>query len=459
MPTTLLAAATQNRDWNKAAQAKAKADLAVAQTSLAAANKPLVDDLAARQALQAAIASNRAKLATTTLPTDVEALVAKLSGEIVSDRRLQGKLLDDRAAVAAAQEAVDFAQARLARATAKLAEAEAALVSATADDKLRADWKHTVTQTPLATIAADAANILSNTGGTLLKDAADKLTTASHEVPAALLEIAEERYALWRQRAAAADSAVATAEDELGALGAADGGKAGASQKASFDFAHAAQAFGAFVKTANPRFDRAVAALSKMASLGAQTFVLSDPQAAAVNDAGVATPGAAAETKEKAFDDQLKVVDDAATALADATLTAQAADPNADVSNDAGVKAAATALSTAKTTLSGLALPGADRDALAAWQIIIPDEAWRLILGFVDAKAVLKDLAASNAATLQSAMDTAEGAYGDAKLAVWKSARSADFLQDTIALRQEVATDARTDLDDRLLSAIRGDAS
>jgi hypothetical protein len=394
------------------------------------------------------------------VPSDVEALVVKIAGEIIADRRLQGKILDERAAVAAAQEAVDFAQARLTRATAKLAEAEATLTTVTADDQRRAAWRQAITQPPLSTIKTDANNILTNAQGiTLLQDATAKLTTASNEVPAGLLEIAELRYEVWQKRAAAADAAVAAAENDLGALGAADGGKAGASQKAGFDFAHAAQDFGTFVKTAKARFDRAVAALTKMVNLGAQTFVLSDAQAAAIKDAGVATPGAAAETKEKAFDDQVEVVDDAATAVAGATLTAQILDPNADVSNDAAVKAATQTLGTETTTLNGLALANADRDALAAWEVIIPDDAWRLILGFIDAKAVLTDLAASNAANLQAAMDTAEGAYGDAQLAAWESARSAAFLEDTIALRQEVVTDLRTVFDDRLLSATRGDAS
>jgi len=459
MPTTLLAAATQKRDWYKAAQAKAQTDLAAAQTSLTVANAPLAQDLATRQALQAAMVVDRAALSTTTIPSDVSALLVKLSTEIIADRRLQGKLLDDRAAVAAAQEAADFSQARLARATADLADAAAALVDVTADSKRRDGWRQAITQTPLSTIATDAGNILANTGSTLLKDATAKLTTAPHNLPAALLEIAQERYDVCEARLASANAAITTAETQLGASAAADGGKAGASQKAGVDFTHAAQAFGLFVATAKQRFDRAVAALTTLANLGAQTYVLSDPQAQAINDAGVATRGTAAEGKEKAYDDQLKIVDGATTALADATLTAQAVDPNADVSGNGAVTAAAATLTTAQGKLAGLALASADRDALAAWQVIVPDDAWRMILGFVDAQSVLKELSASNAGNLQAAMDTAEGLYGDAELAAWQSARSGDFLQDAIVRRQEAVTNVRADFDDRLLSATRGDAS
>jgi len=458
MPTTLLAAATQKRDWTKAAQALAQTKLAAAQAALGAANTPLVQDLAARAALQASIAADRAALSTTTIPSDVAALLLKLSNEIIADRRLQGKLLDDRAAVAAAQEAVDFWQARLARATADLGADEANLARVAADDQRRAGWRQAITQSPLDTIAGDADDILTNNGTTLLQDAAAKLTTSGHAVPAELLQIAQERYDLWQARRAAGDAAVATAAAQRGAQAAADGGLAGASQKAGVDFQQAAQTFGAFVTTAKQRFDRAVNALATMTGLGAQSFVLSDPQAQAANDAGIATPGAAAEAKEKAFDDQLEVVDAAKTALADATLAAQAVDPNADVSGDPGVSAAAATLASAQTTLAGLALAPADGDALAAWQVIIPDGAWRMILGFIDAKAILTDLSTSNAAALQAAMDSAEGAYGDAQVKAWQSGRSTDFLNDVIARRQAAVTDAQTDFDDRLLSATRGDA-
>jgi len=185
MPTTLLAAATQRRDWNKAAQTIAQTKLAAAQAGLTAANAPLVQELAARQALQATIAADRAALSTTTIPSDVAALLLKLSNEIIADRRLQGKLLDDRAAEAAAQQAVDFWQGRLARATADLAADEADLTRATADDQRRAGWRQAITQSPLDTIAGDADDILTNNGTTLLQEAAAKLTTP--RIPAQLI--------------------------------------------------------------------------------------------------------------------------------------------------------------------------------------------------------------------------------------------------------------------------------
>ena len=148
----------QERDTHKAALAAAQGDLAAAQQALVAAKANLQADAAALDKLNSDIATNRAKLASSSVPSEVTALNAAIRDQLIERRRLQGAALDDQDALAWAQADVDSATSSVGRANSKLADAEARFKAATdADATARITTQSTSTSTAWASVSARAS--------------------------------------------------------------------------------------------------------------------------------------------------------------------------------------------------------------------------------------------------------------------------------------------------------------
>jgi transposase InsO family protein len=461
MATTLIDHATAERAVLETALTRARARLASGQAELATAQARLDADLAELAALEAAIAKNRAALSSATVPAEVDALGRTLTDQTVQQHQLQGRLRDDRDAVEAPKAALAFAQLRLARAQAHHAEAEKRLKAETEAHQRRQGWVQAASEPPLDTLMGEADAVLEGTGSTLLADATAKFTTSPVRIPAELLDAASRRYALWRGRQRRAEEAVKKAEDALGAQHAADGGLPGAAAEAGLTFRRAEGALGDYVSSALARYERAVATLTALAALGQDVFALSANEAAAANDAALLGARQAAQADEAAILPAQAAHDVALAALQDAELAAQAKDPNqASLAGDADYDAAVAEVEAKKTALDAAAaeLNTTERQTLAHWQVRLSDATWRRLLEFIEAKAELTWLQATDPVALVDALETAEGEYGDALAAAAASRRSLEFLEDTLALRTSTAAALNAGLSARLFSAVRGDA-
>jgi hypothetical protein len=464
MPTTLIAFATNEEAAFTTSRTIAQAAHTAAQAATAAAQAQLDAALAVQKGLETTIAADRAKLAGTSIPAEIEALVQKLTDATVDLRQQTWKVRDAADALAAARNAQAFAEGRLQRAQAQLTVAEQMLATATEESARRAKWVTSAGQAPLQTLRQEATDLADGTGGsTLLADALAKFTTNPTRVPQELLDVAELRFDLWRARIKADRDAVAFAKAQLAAQAQADLGKPGAAQQRGIAFREAEAAFGEWVGSAKTRLDRAVSLLESIANLGANVFALTPAEAAQANDATEpqATNRTNAEDAEDDIHPAQSTVDQRQRTLDDEILKAQAVDPNkADVSNDGGVPAAITALNTAKGVLNPLlaAFDAAEKEVMAYWQVELSDQTWRRLLDFFEARAELRDLKATDPAALQTAMSTAEGLYGDALAAAAASARTIAFLEDSLALRKANAEASQGAAVTRLLGAVRGDA-
>jgi hypothetical protein len=464
MPTTLIAFATNEQATYTTARTIARTALTSAQAATGAAQAQLDAALVSQKALEAAIAANRARLATTSIPAEIEALVDTLTDQTVALRRQSWRVQDARDALAAARNQQAFAQARLQRAETQLKEADRKLAEAKEETARRDRWTAAAGQPPLANLRAGATAIVDGTGGsTLLADARAKLTTSPTRVPQELLDLAQLRHGLWRARVQADRDAVTFARDQLGAQAQADLGKPGAAQQMGITFRQDEAAFGEWVSSAQTRFDRAVSLLQSLANLGTGVFALTEAESAMANDPTepLATERKDAAATEAAIYPALTTVDQRQRTLDDEILKAQAVDPNKpDVSNDGGVPAAATALGAAQGALAPLlaAFDDTERDVMAYWQVTLTDQTWRRLFDYLEAVAELEELKATDPAALQSAMNASEGQYGDALAAAAASGRSIAYLEDSAALREANAEASQGAAATRLMGAVRGDA-
>src|SRR6185503_10650421 len=99
MAITLVQFWQQERDIHETAQTAAQTDLSLAQSALVLAKAALEADVAELNTLVMDIASNRAKLTTTSVPSEVTALNATIRDQLIEQRELQGAILDGQDAV------------------------------------------------------------------------------------------------------------------------------------------------------------------------------------------------------------------------------------------------------------------------------------------------------------------------------------------------------------------------
>jgi hypothetical protein len=428
--------------------------LSAAQAALLGAKAALDADVDALKTLVAAIAANRAKLATTSVPSQVTALNNQIRDQLITQRAQQGLVLDDQEAVAAAQSDVNAAGAVVKRATARLAESAAGLTAAKDANKQRQLLRSQLAAPPFTTMQADATAALAGTAGT------DAKADVDANFPAALQKIAQKRYATRSDRAAQLRQAVADAETALGTTLASSNGLAGTAARKAVDFNRADQALRDYATTAKQRYDRAIGVLGglqAMKNLTKKPDLLSDQEKLDVAENAARTT---AETQAEPIDDARKDVDKARQVL-DAQIVTQigadvdklATDPTVKAKRDA-IAAKAAALKTAQDALT----TSGDKKVLDEWEIVVQDPAWSALIDYIDATTALTNLKTTVPATLITTLDTAENAYATALAAAAKAQRQIDALTAVLAQRVERADAASAALPGRLLSAVRGDS-
>ncbi|WP_224360823.1 hypothetical protein [Hyalangium versicolor] len=453
MPTSLLDAATQERDLYKTARDNARSSLGTAQAALAAARTQLSAALALLQNLEEQIAAGRAKLAVTTVPSEAAVLLGQIAALSVQHRQQQAEVLDARATQGAAQAKVASTQSTLELASARLSSAEAKLQKATQEDSRRLALKTAVGQAPLVDLRTAATNVLTGVGSTLYADAQSKF--ASSVIPTKLWDLAAQRYTLWADRLKQARKAVDEAEAQAATLRDTNGGLPGKAEKQGVSFRLAERRLTEYALTANDRYTRAVTLLQKIAQ--PTNSVLTAAEITDVQDD--LTDRNAAADLEKALNTAQSTVDTRQAAYDDAVLAAYAKDPNdTDVSDDAGVQAAKVPLDSAKSTRDTAAgkLGTAEKATLLDWASVVPDAAWRQILAFLEATTLLTEIK-DTPNTLVADLTTAETTYATALIAAAKDAYSLAFLENAIATRKAMLETLQADQPTRLLSAIRGD--
>ena len=440
-------------------QTNAVTALTSLQTELGRATTQLNTDTTAFQQTVADIARWRAQLATTTVPADAAALLAKITKRMIDQRHLQGSLLEDGEHIARIQAQVDATTALQTRATARLAAATTSLATAQTDATQRQSLITALGSPPLSTIANDATTFL---GGTTYSNATQQLTA---NFPASLQTLARARHDRRAGRVTDLQASVVAANAKLGTEYNADGGKAGAAAQAAIAFQQAVSDARTFVQTAKLRFDAAVAVMQKLEAIkldttGATPDILTANEKAALTTATAAVPGSAI-TEAGTIDTDRKTLYAALTSLDGAILTQIMS--NVD-GLPGSIGAAQTAVDGAATQITNdlkpAVFPDADKTALDQWEAVIPDTAWQSLLDFEEADVTLKEFStlvanSKDPATLVAALDETNyaKALDDAAIAQ----RRVDFLGDEITRRTELRDAALQIRATRLLSAIRGD--
>ena len=453
MALTLVQFWQAERDTHVAAQTAAQDGLSMAQQALVTAKTALDADVVLLNKLNADIAANRAKLPSTSVPSELTALNMVIRDQLITQRALQGKIFDGQDAVAWQGSAASAATGTQARATSRLADSTAAHTAATDADKHRQSMKAQLTAAPLVTLQADAAAVA---GGAIATDAKAEIDAS---FPAALQTIAGKRYTSRTAREAALRQAVTTTETARGTTLAANNGLAGKAEQQAVAFQQAEKALRDYASAAKQRYDRSLGVITTLQAMknGTKTPELLTAQEKA--DVAVNAARTASETKVEAVDGARGDVNSAEGVL-DAQIITQIGTNVDKLATDATVKAkrdAIVAKVAALKTAQDTASTGGDRKTMDDWQIVVQDKAWQSLIDYLDASAALADLKTIAPATLAVTIDATEDAYASALAAAAKAQRQADALADVLALRVDRATATTAALPGRLLSAVRGD--
>lgn len=449
-PTTLKDLATQVRDLYDAAAARTRQELADAQAALDAARAGQRADAALLTAKQAALAAARAELAATEVPIDAEALLGEVAKLQVDARRLQAALLDRGDAVARAEADVAAAKSLLARVSGARDEAAGEVEPATAEHERRVGWRAAATAAPLDTLAADATATLA---GAAYVDAKKRVTD---DVPAKLVASARKGHGVETARVARVALSLSDTEDLLATEQDTNGGPAGEAEKLRLEMIRAEAALRDWAEHARERYDLALAQLEALSSATTGLFTPAQvAELAALKDDG----GDAVDLRLPRETAREKAID-AAFDLDDAITKARAPDPTASVSAVAAVVTARGKRDQANADYvdaDGDFTADARKD-FARWSAAVPEPVWRKLVGFLEAEAALDALKDVAAADLVSAHEDAEAALAASLWNAERHALSAAYLEEQVNLREALLARALSVRQQRLLSALRGDA-
>lgn len=449
-PTTLKDLATQVRDLYAAAAEGAREELTDAHAALDAAKSALAADAALLTAKQASIATLRAELAVTEVPIDATALLGEIAKLQVDARGLQARLLDGGDAVARAEAQVAAAGAFLARVQGAKDEAAAEVPAAQAEHDRRMAWRAAATSPPLATLAADATATLA------AADYKNAKKRVEDDFPAKLIGSARKGYEVETARIGRVAESLGDVEDLLAAEQETNGGPAGEAEKLRLDMIRAEAALRDWADHARERYDLALAQLAAVRNTTPKLF-----NAAQIAElAALKTKGDAAVDLRNPREDLRKVVIDAVFDVDDVVTGARAPDPTADVSNVTAVKDMKAALVKANGDFGKgeTDFTAAMRKDFSAWSAVVPEGVWRKVVGYVEAEAALNDLKGIVAADLVTAHEDAETALAEALWNAEVHALSAAYLEEQVNLREALLARALSVRQQRLLSALRGDA-
>ena len=451
-PITELEFAQMAYDADVAAKSAAQAALVAAQTALAAARAALAAATAAEVAKEKEIAAKRVAVAAADTPAEGATLMDELNVLIAEERVLRATLVEATDTVSTTEGDAVLATAALRRISADVAQAEVALAAATKAQALRDAAKAAATAPPLDTLAADAAAAL----------AADPFTAAENlvtdDIPAKLLEASRNAYEADIAFIARLEDSLTVAEDLLMDELEDNGGARGLVTRRRMELARAERALREWTEHALMGHDRALAQLATMVSGGALLNASESAGVTALDD----TPGQDAADARMALVDARAAVADAELNLEEATYTARAPDPTADVSAVQEVVDAQDALDAAIVDLNAAeAAFVAIAEDFTAWTGEVPDPAWRKVLTYLEADGILNqvsDVDAAAVTALVTDVTTAESNLAAALEAERSHADTVAFLEGYVALRANRVTGSGNTLPGRLLSTVRGDA-
>ena len=426
-PTTLKALADSNLNAWDARTTAARNESAAAQAALA---KATADRAAATQALadaNAEAARIRAALAAAATSADAAPLLQEIDAIAVDQRAAE-------AAILAADRVLALARDRQERATQTARAAEAGRVRAAAEAqaadteaKRIAALIAALAEPPLDTLVQDAADLLAS------QTAADAQTAAERDLPTVLLARARERVVIARERIENLASSRDAFAARLQALVDAAGSSADRLAVPRAAYASALAALEGYVGGAKERFDRAQAALARLAD-PAQKTVLTAAQAAQLNDIDLADDRETAAEHEHDLDLARRDRE-----LAEQERDLEQAKKAAGEPEDLASKQAALATKTDAETDARDAHPADERALLSAWEAAAPDWAWADLAAFDDAIANLTDLKDRPPAPLVPTLTAKEAALVDALLDLGKEQAARDLYAAELAARSAAA--------------------
>lgn len=453
--TTLIQVWTNELNTHTASVTAAKAEMSAAQSTLASARKQLDTDTAALKTLIADIASNKGKLANAAVPSEVAVLNTTIRDQLIDQRRLQGVILDDQDAVAAATAQLDVSTQAMNRANTLAASAKTALDAATKSGEERDKRKTVVNDKPLKTLKADATAFAAGTV------ASDGQSVMNANLPAELQDLLVERHATQLSRGATLENGLAEADtSRAGALGAVSG-VGGEVVEKEIGFVRADGKLKEYVETAKRSYDRAVSVFSDLQKI--KTDAKKNPDiltAAQKSDLKASVERIAAAKKAIEVDNKLDAVIDAEKNLDAGILTSIDTDVDA-VAADPAVTGLRKAVDDAVKDLDksrAALVAGGEKKLMDEWQIIVPDTVWQRFVEYSDAAAILAELKSTDPAVLVTDLDTAENLYASAIAKAAKAQRRVDAYSDAVQLRSKRGELARAALPARVFSAVRGDS-
>jgi hypothetical protein len=457
MATTILAYATQEKNRAKAARDQALLDLAAAQKAL---NNPLApplpeqpgkralfdDRVQALAAKQADIAAKRARLATTTVPAEAQALLDEITLNVREERALARQVVEARAALDLAQRGLDQARAALEAATAALQAAETLEAAAQKDDKTWTDWAAALVddQNPpkLKLLKQDATAALAAAPYTDVKADYETLSQAFRD-------LVESRSRVLTGRVGSARKLVSDVAALLAAARAGTQGEEGDVAQARLGLETAVAALQDYVLHGRERYDAALARLGELKTVG----VVSAGEKTRLAAAGsVKTKGETAAGLEKTLNDKQADLDLKQAAFDLKLAALQSDDPAAD---GAGT-AEKTALDLAKAARDAAAAdPAYKPNDLPPWLVAVSDDSWARLAGYLGASAALTELKDIVPATLKTALDNAQDALATALGDAAKARRKREFLARTAQSRASARAALEAGLGEATSSALR----
>lgn len=458
-PATLQDLATQVRQLYLDARSGAQAELAAAQSALNDARAAQTADAAALVALNAGIAGKQAQLAgASDVPVDAAALLEEIAAAQVEARALQAALLDRGDAVATAEAEAAAAQGYLGRVSTAFSRADAAVRTADTDEARRQAWRDAAPA--LDAEVADAAGHQLDDADSLYDTARDRVVA---EVPAGLLSAARKGYGVEARRRNRLERSLKEIADLLADRENTDGGPDGNAAFLRLQLERAEAELGAWSEQAKSRYDVAVAQLTVLAPPVTPEQPVRPPlftpsEAAlltsltAAGDAAVALRNPREDARGDLLDARVDARDDATTARADDPAGQDdTGSPPGSPPDD--VAAAQQAYDDADADYTAQM-----RADFAAWSAAVPEAVWRMLVGFVEAGATLQALRTGDSTTLVDAAQDAEAALAAALWNTERHALTVAYLEEQVNLREGLLSRALSVRQQRLLSALRGDA-
>lgn len=364
--------------------------LAEAQTRARTTRAAIAADLREIEPLEREVAALRQRLSADTSTADTAARLRELVERLATLRRRRAAVAEQEVAAAEAAADVGAADTRVRAAGARLNARARQLADAEAVAARRAAfWAAALAAPPLSDAPARASALLDR-----IDDALDTLET---RVPAPLLDAVRARHAAAYRWRLVASAILASAEDAGDRAEERTGGVSGAAAREMRAYGRALEAVSDFVlRVPSLLADADVFAAAPMP-------VVSDEEAAALDDAGEKASREAAATLEEALH-QARVEEAAALRDRNADELRKLNQPTHDAqpaidAHDAAVQAREQA---------ARAFTNDEREKVFAWQATAPDAVWSYVARAEELRARLQPVKAATVAKLLTDVDEAD---------------------------------------------------